>query len=339
MATSSAYYINSLDFSTATAVYLDITLQTKASDGYYSFDGSVRRQVSGLLNSIMVCPTGTLSNYFTLNYDTTCLAACTAPVPVVNCVVSDWSACVNGIQTKSVITPASGGGTACPAVLSQSCTVPPVVNCVVSDWSACVNGIQTKSVITPASGGGTACPDVLTQPCTVINCSFIVDAEEIPTPPSPEPTEQLTKVNFTSEIEYTPSSRTGYGIDFVNDRITNVSASVNGTRQWKSLTFAIIPSVSGVSYKVIIHKNGSPFYDSGTLTSIAGTGFAYQVEYITVLQNMSATNDYYEFYITKTSTTVFSFTTTTNSRCQYFSSPRVSTFIQSKFLSASQSIT
>jgi hypothetical protein len=47
----------------------------------------------------------------------------------VNCVVSEWSAwstCTNGTQTRTrtVITPASNGGTACPVLSeTQSCTV------------------------------------------------------------------------------------------------------------------------------------------------------------------------------------------------------------------------
>jgi hypothetical protein len=127
MAITGSYFLDTIDFSAATAVFTDINLTTKALDGHYSFNGSVRQQVSGLLNAIMVCPTGmTLTNYFTLNYDTSCLSACTAPVaaPLVDCVVSDWSACVDGTQTRSVLIAASGGGTECP-VLSKPCTVVP----------------------------------------------------------------------------------------------------------------------------------------------------------------------------------------------------------------------
>lgn len=81
MAITGSYFLDTIDFSAATAVFTDINLTTKALDGHYSFNGSVRQQVSGLLNAIMVCPTGmTLTNYFTLNYDTSCLSACTAPV-------------------------------------------------------------------------------------------------------------------------------------------------------------------------------------------------------------------------------------------------------------------
>jgi hypothetical protein len=107
----------------------------------------------------------------------------------VNCVVSEWSAwseCVDGSQTRTrtVITPASNGGTACPVLSeSQSCEVAPTpVNCVVSEWSAwstCTNGSQTRTrtVITPASNGGTACP-VLTESrsCTqTVRLSYAVN--------------------------------------------------------------------------------------------------------------------------------------------------------------------
>jgi hypothetical protein len=97
--------------------------------------------------------------------------ACECDIVPVNCVVSDWSpwsACVNGSQTRTrtIVTPASGGGTPCPVLTeTENCTVP--VDCVVSawsDWSSCTNGSQTRTrtVVTPASGGGVACP-VLTE--------------------------------------------------------------------------------------------------------------------------------------------------------------------------------
>lgn len=99
----------------------------------------------------------------------------------VNCVVSDWSpwsTCTDGTQTRTrtVITPASGGGTPCPVLTeTQSCDMP--VNCVVSewsDWSACFDGFQsrTRTIITPASGGGTPCPPLIEyQECEMpVNC-------------------------------------------------------------------------------------------------------------------------------------------------------------------------
>jgi hypothetical protein len=100
-------------------------------------------------------------------------------VLAVNCVVSDWSAwsaCANGTQSRSrtVITHASNGGTACPVLQeSQACSIPLPVNCVVSDWSAwsaCVNGTQSRSrtVLTHASNGGTACPILQeSQACSI----------------------------------------------------------------------------------------------------------------------------------------------------------------------------
>lgn len=112
MATSSLYYIDSSSFNTAVSVYTNPELTIKAPDGYYSIDGLYRRQLFGKLQSLTSC-TG-------------------SPIPV-NCVVSDWSAwseCVDGFQTRTrtVITPASSGGTACPSLSeTQACTP---VNCL-----------------------------------------------------------------------------------------------------------------------------------------------------------------------------------------------------------------
>tara|TARA_R100000742_G_C4279530_1_gene104353 strand:- start:3536 stop:4453 length:918 start_codon:yes stop_codon:yes gene_type:complete len=48
-------YIDSSDFLTASAVYDDVTLLTKAADGYYQSNGNWRRQVSGLLGPSSLC--------------------------------------------------------------------------------------------------------------------------------------------------------------------------------------------------------------------------------------------------------------------------------------------
>lgn len=55
MATSGTYYIDTADFSTATAVWTNTSLTTKAPDGYYSFGGNYRQQLSGLLLPIASC--------------------------------------------------------------------------------------------------------------------------------------------------------------------------------------------------------------------------------------------------------------------------------------------
>lgn len=68
MATSSTYYIDTPDFSTATAAWTDIALTTKAPDGYYSFGGNYRQQLSGVLLPIVSCsatPSGCTS--YTVN--------------------------------------------------------------------------------------------------------------------------------------------------------------------------------------------------------------------------------------------------------------------------------
>lgn len=46
------YFIDSLYFSAATAVYMDIGLNTHAPDGYYSFSGAYRQQIGGLLSGV-----------------------------------------------------------------------------------------------------------------------------------------------------------------------------------------------------------------------------------------------------------------------------------------------
>ena len=49
-------YIDSVNFSTATTVYLDSLLSNVAPDGYYSSQGYYRRQVGGKLTDIAMCP-------------------------------------------------------------------------------------------------------------------------------------------------------------------------------------------------------------------------------------------------------------------------------------------
>lgn len=51
------YYIDTNNFSTATAVWSDAGLTTKAPDGYYSFTGNYRQQFNGLLQTIQACET------------------------------------------------------------------------------------------------------------------------------------------------------------------------------------------------------------------------------------------------------------------------------------------
>ena len=50
------FYIDTASFSTATAVFTDRALQTKAPDGYYSDETIVRRQQNGILEPAVNCP-------------------------------------------------------------------------------------------------------------------------------------------------------------------------------------------------------------------------------------------------------------------------------------------
>lgn len=77
MAISTTYYIDTTIFSTATAVWTEPTLTTKAPDGYYSFGGDYREQLNGVLLNIISC--GFLSTSITMiNFGVdTQLQACT----------------------------------------------------------------------------------------------------------------------------------------------------------------------------------------------------------------------------------------------------------------------
>lgn len=79
-----------------------------------------------------------------------------------DCKLSEWSKCVNGEQTKSVVTPQFGLGEYCTGSTEQVCG-----DCTLSDWSVCnASGYQTKSILKPQSGSGTkACSGSTKQVC------------------------------------------------------------------------------------------------------------------------------------------------------------------------------
>jgi len=117
----------------------------------------------------------------------------TIPPPnAVDCAVSGWSnwtncnaTCGGGRtnRTRTVTTPASGGGLPCPSLYEEnSCNTQVCpVDCVVSGWSnwtncsaSCGGGTQshTRSIITPAVGTGEPCPTDLVgqQDCNTDDC-------------------------------------------------------------------------------------------------------------------------------------------------------------------------
>lgn len=112
MATIVNLFLDSTEFSGATAVYTDIDLTIKAPDGFYTYGTLNREQLGGLLQVGAECST---------------IQPCPEPVDCVVSAWSDWSVCSGGTQTRTrtIITPASGGGTPCPVLEeSQPCTVP-----------------------------------------------------------------------------------------------------------------------------------------------------------------------------------------------------------------------
>lgn len=71
MATSATYYLDGEDLQSATAVYTDATLLTKAADGWYSIGGFVRQQIDGLLQANVLCTSCPLDCATSLVMDTT----------------------------------------------------------------------------------------------------------------------------------------------------------------------------------------------------------------------------------------------------------------------------
>ena len=77
-----------------------------------------------------------------------------------DCVVGNWSDCLNNQKTRTII-PATNGGKACTEdYIIQNCT-----NCYVSKWSDCSNNKKTRTII-PATNGGTC-----TEVDTIQTCS------------------------------------------------------------------------------------------------------------------------------------------------------------------------
>jgi hypothetical protein len=91
---------------------------------------------------------------------------------------SDWSACQNGTQTRTVASASPAGCLGTP-VLSQSCTVgtpppppPPPATCTAftySTWGACQpDGTQTRTILASSPSGCTGGAPVTTQACTYV---------------------------------------------------------------------------------------------------------------------------------------------------------------------------
>jgi hypothetical protein len=128
------------------------------------------------------------------------LGAAVTPPPVgtpVNCVVSAWSdfgACVNGVETRSrtVTTPASNGGTACPTLVeTQACVGDPLPP-----------GAQVVAV-TPATGATVRSGQPITMSVTVIGASVVEGHWIIGTNDS---NKSVTRVGDTYSFTESPQS-------------------------------------------------------------------------------------------------------------------------------------
>lgn len=121
------------------------------------------------------------------------------PVPDVDCKVSSWSSCTDGVSNRTVTTPKSGTGKSCPE-LSQSCS-----DCVAKAWGPCdpETESQSREILTQKTGNGEDC--ILTQECKV-DCEI-------------KPWSQCNAdTNMTSRI-ITPGSKNGTCISDITSTI------------------------------------------------------------------------------------------------------------------------
>lgn len=74
MSINSVFYIDTQNFSTATSVYEDVHLTDLAPDGFYSYNGVYRQQVSGILYDQYACPSCTPATTTSTTSTTTTIA-------------------------------------------------------------------------------------------------------------------------------------------------------------------------------------------------------------------------------------------------------------------------
>lgn len=84
---------------------------------------------------------------------------------------SAWSACVNGLQSRTVLTSSPAGCTGGTPALTQACTSttppPTCTSFTYAPWGSCTNGLQTRTVLTSSPAGCTGGTPDLSQSCTV----------------------------------------------------------------------------------------------------------------------------------------------------------------------------
>jgi hypothetical protein len=143
---------------------------------------------------------------------------------------SNWSACTNGQQTRTVLTSSPSGCTGgIKEALSQNCTAPRCTYFRYSDWSVCNNGQQTRTVLASSPEGCVIDGQVLSQICGITpNCTSFTYSNW-----SACTNGQQTRTVLTSS----PSGCTGGIKEALSQNCTNVSSACQNLIENNGLLF------------------------------------------------------------------------------------------------------
>ena len=164
MATTGIYFIDTSTFRMATKIWMDSARTILAPDGYYSINGIYRRQLNGLLQPVINCPTPTPTPTPT-NTPTPTPTNTPTPTPTLDC---SFDVDITTVTPTPTPTP-----TATP-------TPTPTLNC---EFDVDVNVITPTPTPTP-----TSTPTATPTPTPTLNCNFDVDITTVTPTPTPTPT-------------------------------------------------------------------------------------------------------------------------------------------------------
>jgi hypothetical protein len=181
------YYINTLDFSAATSVFLDIGMDTLAPDGFYSFNGdSYRQQIGGVLSNVLTCTpaianddtysaivTQGINGYNILSNDTIGTSgATTSNITITQLSTTNPSANINTSTGAVVVSTGTSVGTY--YIAYQICEILDPTNCDSATVTVGVTPLVNNYCYTFDNSCELACDGTGTTICFYSICSTLV---------------------------------------------------------------------------------------------------------------------------------------------------------------------